>query len=162
MQTIKDYSWIIRHINNAGHFFFYNAIVRFMEGREANIRTLLPIWSIFKQWFERENEIYKRSSKAIETKAVETALKERRTAYVALRRGIRSALYSDDESVRKSGARLMEVSDNFKNIYHAPMTEASSLVHGMLKDLKEERYLPHIIALGLEQYVARLKRANED
>ncbi|MDR1356692.1 MAG: DUF6261 family protein [Tannerellaceae bacterium] len=161
MDTLKNYRWIISHANNAEHFYLYNSISAFIKGREMS-EVIVPLWKRFALLFERENDVYKRSPKAVETKYVKAASALRRREYMSLRRGIESGLYSSDHDTLWAAGILSEILDKYKGVYRASMITAGALVRNMVGELFTERYYTPLVHLGLKPVAERLRKANED
>jgi hypothetical protein len=161
MKQITNYLALIRLLRNAEHFDMFENIVEHVDELELKPAALQPAWTLFAQLFEKEDEIYKRSLKQVETHQVNTAHDKRRMAYMGLKRSIEAATYSDDASLHDASMTLMEALDNYADAYYAPMTEVSALFFNMVQDLRKPRYAVPITTLGLGSAVDRLERDNE-
>ena len=65
------------------------------------------------------------------------------------------------EKERKAGLALMPVITPFADFSQKPMSEGVTIIDKVLKNLEVEIYAPHLALLGLNGYLAELKRGNE-
>ncbi|MDR1343970.1 MAG: DUF6261 family protein [Tannerellaceae bacterium] len=162
MKLIKKFKRLLHLLRNNEHFDFFRNIIDFVKGCEANIQEIQAPWKVLSKQFEREDDIYKRSAKASETKYIVEANRKRGDSYMMLRRSIEAASYSQDAKVKEAAVKLNEVIENYKTASSAPMTEVTSLVYNMVEDLRKTRYSEAITVLSLESEVDSLEATNEE
>ncbi|MDR1357415.1 MAG: DUF6261 family protein [Tannerellaceae bacterium] len=162
MKVIKSCSALLRRLRNNEHFDFFRQIVTFIKTIEKNIPEVLVFWAALLALFIREDNIYKRSSKAIETKFINEAHRLRGEVLLMIRRTVEAALYSYVAEDKAKANVLTEVMDNYKSAVSAPLTEVSSLVYNMVEDLRKPRYVDFVKDLGLTDAVDKLEELNKE
>ncbi|MDR1357330.1 MAG: DUF6261 family protein [Tannerellaceae bacterium] len=161
MKAIKSYRTIVNHLKNGEHFDFHDVIVTFVKARELDIPGIFKLWRLFLRNFEKEEVIYKRKSKAVETKYIREVEKKRKDVFMSIKYSVKSALYSDNVKKKEVALVLMEVIDKYKKIPVSPITEITTLVFHMIEELRMPRYSNLAAGLQLSEPVATLEALNE-
>ncbi|MDR2811211.1 MAG: DUF6261 family protein [Tannerellaceae bacterium] len=151
----------MRKLRNAEHFDFFENIIKYLTTKTLKSSTLEPLWNLLNQCFEKEDEIYKRNFKSIETIQICEANEKRKISFLAFKRGVEFYSYSEVDTFREAGILLMEVIHTYGYIYKSPITEISTLFFNMLQDLSKPRYAAAVATTGLTDIVARLERDNK-
>jgi hypothetical protein len=122
--------------------------------------ALQPLWDDFTRLFAKEDHVYKRNLKSVETKFIQEADLQRDNALMMLRRGIDFAFYNAKLPIKQAAMTLMEVMDNYKDVGRKSFGENTALIINMLQDLKKPRYAGAISFLGLTEAVNCLEENN--
>jgi hypothetical protein len=160
MKVIKKFLVLLRHLRNGEHFDFFWSIIHFLKAVMNFPPALIPLRNVLFTFFDREDDIYKRSLKSFETKFIEEADIKRDNSFVMLRKGIEFALYSEDPDTKRAAETLMEVMDNYKDASRATLGENTSLIINMIQDLEKPRYAGAVSLLGLTETVRKLDENN--
>jgi hypothetical protein len=148
-------------MRNAEHFDFFKNIIAFLLTKILKPAALQPLLDRLVQLFEKEDLIYKRDVKHVETKQINEAHEKRRMAFMGLKRSVEATTYSEDANLREAGQTLMEIMDKYADAYYAPMTEVSSLFFNMIQDLAKPRYAAAATVANVSSLIERLDRDNE-
>jgi hypothetical protein len=136
-------------------------ITKFFKGNEALIpQALTALWLTLKEEFKREDDIYKHSAMASETKYLNEAHHRRADAFMLIRRSVESASYSLDAAVKAAAVILGEIIHNYKKVPTAPMNEVTALVYNMVEDMRKPRYADAAALLSLTASVGVLEMTN--
>jgi hypothetical protein len=160
MKVIKAFKRLLHLLRNNEHVNFLMNIVAFVKVRRDSITEILPSWTAFLKQYEREDDIYKRNAKQVETKYIAEAHQERYDAFMMFRRSVEAAAYSHDAAIKDAYVKLNETLENYKTVTTAPITEVSALVYNMIEDLRKPRYAEAVEELDLEAVVDKLEDAN--
>jgi hypothetical protein len=161
MKIIKAYLVLLSRLRNNEHYDFFQNIDGFILKKIKDISEIIAIWTSFHNFYLREDDIYKRSAKAVETKYINEIHQQRGAVFMLVRRSIEAALYNFDDKKKEAAVKLTEVNDNYKSAANAAMTESSALLHNMIEDLRKPRYVDAVAALGLTEAVEKLEELNE-
>ncbi|MDR2388166.1 MAG: DUF6261 family protein [Tannerellaceae bacterium] len=161
MKLITNYLTLIRRLRNAEHFDLFENIVEHIRSLTLKPAALVPIWNILSQLFEKEDEIYKRDIKSVETKQINESNEKRKAAFMAFKRHVEAATYDETDAIREAGLALTELTEKYADAYKAPMTEISALIFNMIQDLERPRYAAAVTTLGLAAAKDRMERENE-
>jgi hypothetical protein len=161
MKTINKFNGLTHRLRNGDHFEFYDEIARFVQGRAASLGDLLKLWTVFTEVFQREDDIYKRSLKSYETADINEANKDRIDQYRLIRGTVETSAFSKVPAVLQAATKLSFVTDNFKAIPSASMTQASALITNLLQDLRRPAFAPHVTTLALTAAVDALEQYND-
>ncbi|MDR1356165.1 MAG: DUF6261 family protein [Tannerellaceae bacterium] len=162
MKIIKAYLVLLSRLRNNEHYDFFQNIDGFVVKRIKDISEIAALWTPFHTYYIREDDIYKRSAKAIETKYINEIHQRRGAVFMFVRRSIEAALYNFDDKKKEAAVKLTEVNDNYKSAANAAMTEVSALLHNMIEDFRKPRYEAAITTLGLTDAVEKLEELNEE
>jgi hypothetical protein len=162
MKTINNCCELIRRLKNNEHFEFYGNIADFIKGREGHIPEVAKSWKAFLLAYAKEDDIYKKNTKAIETKYINEANQKRSSAYMVIKRSVEAAGCSDSADARDAGARLTEVLRNFRSISSVAMIEVSALVQSMIQDFRKPDYTRAVETLALGSAIDNLEARNEE
>ncbi|MDR1937609.1 MAG: DUF6261 family protein [Tannerellaceae bacterium] len=160
MKFVKKFLFLLRSLRNGEHFDFYWSIVDFIKGNNSIPPALTALWKNVVRLFDKEDDIYKRSLKSIETKFIQEADRKRDDSFMMLRRGVEFALYNEDPQIKNGAKTLMEVMDNYKDACRMPFGENTSLIINMIQDLRKPRYAGMVTLLGLTEAVSKLEENN--
>jgi hypothetical protein len=160
MKVIKAFKRLLHLLRNNEHVNFLMNIVTFVKARADSIQEIILLWNAFLKQYDKEDDIYKRSTKMVETKYIAEAHQERYNVFMMFRRIVEAASYSDEANVKDAYTKLSEIIDNYKTVTTAPMNEASALVYNMIEDLRKPRYSCAVTKLGLTDAVDKLEAAN--
>jgi hypothetical protein len=162
MKTIENCKSLVKKLRNGEHFDFHEVIVEFVKSHVSLIAPIIILWNAFLQAFEKEDIVYKHSSKLSETKLIRDLERRRKNAFLELKRGIESASYSDDIDKKAASIKLGEVLENYKKITTAPITEVTAMVFNMIQDLKSPKYGDAVAELYLTAVVTSLEDKNDE
>ncbi|MDR2810499.1 MAG: DUF6261 family protein [Tannerellaceae bacterium] len=162
MKFIKNYLSLLKRLRNGEHFDFYGNIIDFMNGREQKTPALLPLWNTFRTLYDTEDEIYKRSLKAVETKYIDEADSARIDTYMGIKRKVKFMTFSTDPQEAAAAQTLMEVIENYKNINRSALTEKTSLIINMVQDFDRPRYSAAVTTLQLISLIDKLEQENSE
>ncbi|MDR1499481.1 MAG: DUF6261 family protein [Tannerellaceae bacterium] len=161
MKRIKNYATIVHLLRNGEHYDFYEYINDAVKARLSAIPIIRPTWSVYYALFEKEDAIFKKSARAVETGYIKEAAAERYSIYVMIRCNIEAAAHSFDAGEKAAARRLNEILYNYKRIWKASMMDASALYTNMIEDFRQSRYVDAADKLGLTVAVCKLEKANE-
>ncbi|MDR1356536.1 MAG: DUF6261 family protein [Tannerellaceae bacterium] len=161
MKSIKNYSRMVHLFKNSEHYDFHKYVSDHTLPRISLIPESKPSWMVFHSLFEKEDIIFKRSSKSAETKYINDENQKRHGAFSTIRRKVSAGEISFDPVEKAASILLTEVLDNYKGISTASMVDASALIVNMLQDLGKERYSKAVGALDLTAAVSALEEAND-
>jgi hypothetical protein len=153
---------LVSHLKNNEHYDFHEVIIGLMQDYLENIKPLSMMWAIFTEQFEKEVIIYKRYAKAVETKYIREVERWRKDAFLSIKLAIESASYSVYANKRDAALILAEVMENYKQALTAPITEVTSLVFNLIKDLRKEQYKKPVETLTLTAAIDALEIKNEE
>jgi hypothetical protein len=154
-------SFLLR-LRNAEHSDLHNNIISQIGLLNLNPVNIIAAWNAYRQAFRKENAIYMRYTNKFNTRRIKETHKQRRMAYMALKRTIEAGAYSILPPVKEAAETLMLILDNYSGIYRAPMTEASALITNMIKDMKSPQYAAAIaLVAGTENTIGLLEQQNQ-
>jgi hypothetical protein len=162
MNRIEKYANLTRNLRNGEHFEFFLEIIEFILKHLSALGDTVKLWDILYNTFQKEDEIYKRSRKAAETRYITEAHTKRLNAFRVVKGGVETASYKDTPADKQAAERLAFVLDNFRNISKASLVEASALIFNMIQDLRRTAYAPSVQTLGLTEAVNTLEERNEE
>ncbi|MDR1344311.1 MAG: DUF6261 family protein [Tannerellaceae bacterium] len=161
MTLIKAFASLLFRLRNNEHFTLMMNIVKFITEREVSLpAAIVPLWTALKKQFEKEDDIFKRSAMAVETKYIVEANRERGNNFMFIRRTVEAAAYSAEEELKDASVKLGEVMHNYRSIVSVAMNEVTALVYNMIEDLGKPRYSDAVKQLGLEDAIASLEASN--
>ena len=160
MHSIIVFAMLVRRLRNAEHFDLFENIV--LHGNTLVLpASVLPSWNVFTGAFHHEDLVFKRPARREETELIQQAHKKRKTSYLAYKRFLEAASYSETTAVQEAAVALLKMLDNYAAAYYAPMTEASALIVNLLEDLEKARYAAMLALLpGAAELVAHIRRDN--
>ncbi|MDR1356413.1 MAG: DUF6261 family protein [Tannerellaceae bacterium] len=161
MKHVKNHSTLAHNLRNAEHFDFYSHIRDTINEQTEDIELISPLWKVFLRMFEKENIVFKQNPVAVETKYVYEAKRERYDVYMMIRKRVESASYSFISEEREAAEKLMNVTENHKEIATAGMNTASALIHSMIRKLKNHQYSTEAKIVGISGMVDKLKEMND-
>jgi hypothetical protein len=161
MKSIKSYATTVRHLKNGEHYDFYEYINDAVKARLSAISGIKPTWSVCHALFEKEDAIFKKSARAVETGYIKEAAAGRYSIYVMIKCNIEAAAHSFDAGEKEAAKKLNEILYNYKHIRKASMMDASALYTNMIEDFRQPRYADAADGLGLTVAVCKLEKANE-
>ncbi|MDR0749236.1 MAG: DUF6261 family protein [Tannerellaceae bacterium] len=161
MGKIEKYTRLLKSLRNGEHFEIFEEIDEFVEKHKNALGDTVELWNVLSNTFKKEDEIYKRSRKAAETRFITEAHEKRIDAFRVVKGGVETASYKDTPAEKLAAERLAFVLDNFRKIPKAPLTEASALIFNMIQDLRRTAYAPSVETLGLTGAVNTLEERNE-
>ncbi|MDR0750373.1 MAG: DUF6261 family protein [Tannerellaceae bacterium] len=162
MKIIKKFAMLVNHLRNGEHYEFYYEIIRFVSLISSSLGDLSKVWLLFVNAFQHEDDVYKHSAKASETKYISKANAERKNVFAFIKMTIETALLGADPAGKEAAVKLSEILDNFKKIPFASMTETSALITNMIQDLRLPKYATPLGVLALTATVNRLEDLNEN
>jgi hypothetical protein len=152
----------LKRLRNAEHFDLFNNIVIYAQDKGIKPQGLLPAWNAFLLSFDKEDKVYKRAARREETAMINAAHKKRKTSYMALKRLVEAATYSETPTVKAAALSLATMMENYIAAYRAPMTEASALIVNLLQDLAKEKNAAHVLLItGATEAISHLTRDND-
>jgi hypothetical protein len=150
----------LSRLRNAEHYdLFNNVVIRYRPGG-LKPAAIAAIWNAFLQAFDKEDELYKRSAGREETIFIRDANEKRRVSFMAFKRLVEAAAYSETPAVKAAAESLLRVFDNYAQAYYAPMTEASALIVNMLQDINVKHSAQMALITGSADVFNRLERDN--
>ncbi|MDR1624043.1 MAG: DUF6261 family protein [Tannerellaceae bacterium] len=161
MNKIEKYTNLLRSLRNGEHFELIKEIIEFIEKHKSVLGAIIGLWNLLVATFQKEDDIYKRSRKAAETRYITEAHEERIEAFRVVKGSVDAASHKKTPTEKQAAERLAFVLDNFRKIPKAPLTEASALITNMIQDLRLSKYVSCVEALGLTEAVDALEAANE-
>ncbi|MDR1344219.1 MAG: DUF6261 family protein [Tannerellaceae bacterium] len=162
MKVIKAFKRLLSRLRNSEHIFFLMNVVNFVKANLENITEIIPVWNAFLKQYEKEDDIYKRSTKMVETKYVTEAHQKCYNAFMMFRRIVEAASYSEEPDVKDAYTKLSEILDNYKTVTTAAITEVSAMLYNMIEDLHKPRYACAVAKLGLGTAVDNIEAANNE
>ncbi|MDR2389463.1 MAG: DUF6261 family protein [Tannerellaceae bacterium] len=162
MKLIKKFLSLLKRLRNGEHFDFYGNITDYVDQKEQKIPALIPLWNNFRGLYVKEDDIYKRSLKAVETKYIDEADSKRIDTYMAIKRKIKFMTFSTDTGESTAAVTLMEVIENYKNINRSALTEKTSLIINMIQDFGRPRYTGAVASLQLAAVITQLENENNE
>ncbi|MDR1644900.1 MAG: DUF6261 family protein [Tannerellaceae bacterium] len=161
MKQITYFLTLARKLRNAEHFDFYSSIIGNIDTKAELPPNLVPLLNKLRRLFQKEDAVYKRSQKHIETKSLYALHKKRKSANMWIRRMVEAATYSNDAEEHEAGLVLMDLMNKYADIHYVPMTEASALIFSMIEDLRKPRYATASVTLNLNAGIDRLAQEND-
>ena len=161
MKTIKPFLSLVRKMRNAEHFGFYELILKYGDALTLKPAALQPVWDAFRAVFAREDAIYKYRQGQEYTRLLNEAHRERKNAYMALKRTIGVSVYSDTPALKDAADGLVRILDNYPYIYQASLTEASAMIVNLVQDLLLPACAPAVALVGAAGAISRLSAGND-
>jgi hypothetical protein len=161
MKTIKPVLTLARKLRNTEHYDFYKLILKYGDGKTLKPAAIQPLWDSFSAAFAREDDIYKRYLRQENTQLLYDAHKERKNAYLGLKRTIEAATYSDTPALKAAADELTKMLDNYPHITKAPLTETSAMIVNLVQDLLRPAHAPAVTLTGVGDAISRLSADNE-
>jgi hypothetical protein len=162
MKKIKFYPSLATKLRNAEHFDLMLYVDTTVPAVGVKPAGLSPAWTTFHLNFEKEDAIYKRAAKREETALIKAAHQRRRDSYLACKRLIEAASYSPASDVKDAADLLLEVLDNYKRVYAAPMNEATALYVNLLQDFARPKHAAAVALIpAAAEAIAQLDADNE-
>ncbi|MDR0750939.1 MAG: DUF6261 family protein [Tannerellaceae bacterium] len=162
MKTIKKFALLVAHLKNGEHYEFYYEIIRVVNLIIGSLGDLGKFWLLFTNVFQQEDEAYKHSAKAYETKYINEANTERKNAYMFVKMSIEAALRDASTDRKDAATKLDAVLYNYKKILAASMVETSALITNMIQDFRLPRHAAALDTLELAGAVTNLEERNEE
>ncbi|MDR1343783.1 MAG: DUF6261 family protein, partial [Tannerellaceae bacterium] len=126
MTIIKAFTSTLFRLRNNEHFTIMLNIVKFITEHETNLPdAIVPLWTAFRKQFERENDIFKRKTKALETKYIVEANRRRGDSFKYIQLTTKAASYSPQEDIREASAKLDELMYNYNSIQSVAMNDTT-------------------------------------
>jgi hypothetical protein len=161
MKTIKKFATLTGNLKNAEHYEFYYEIIRFVRPVSGSLGDLEKLWNTFEYTFNQEDDVYKHSAKAGETKYIKEANAERKNAFTFIKMTIETALRDTATAKKDAAGKLSGILDNYRKILTAPMVDTSALVTNMLQELRQSAHAAALATLGLAGATDELEALNE-
>jgi hypothetical protein len=149
-------------LRNAEHFDLYSTIKIRLIAKITKPLGVVTAWNNFILYFNKEDELYKRSMKQESTTYVLGLHDKRRISYQSVKRLFEFSIYSEDAQIKAAAEVIMGVLDNYAMIGYVPMNEASAIITNLIQDLKKEKYAASIALIsGASAEIDRLERDND-
>ncbi|MDR1644839.1 MAG: DUF6261 family protein [Tannerellaceae bacterium] len=161
MKAVEPKLSFISRLRNAEHFEMHEEINEGLKRLEQKLGNIFPLRSAYAALFGKEDMIYKRSAKAIETKYLNQVDKTRRSLYQMIKLRVDSASYSFDADEKDASVKLTEVIENYRNITAGSMVDVSALAYNLIQALRQSRYATAVATLDLGEAVDKMEEFNE-
>lgn len=158
MKEIKDI--ILRLLPNATHFSYHADFLKALEAdtkAKAKVETQLEA---YKTALKKEEESLIISQKSLKTDEINQADQERDTLYTGLKKMVDSYAHLPNLDTQKAQKVLEQLIKDYGIKTTLPMDEETGLLVNFIQDL-EQKYTNEVQVLGLANFIAPLKVANE-
>jgi hypothetical protein len=160
MKQVNDLQFKSSHLRNAEHFQFHWTVCQFLEPLMPAIPRLAEPWNFYLEEFEKEDALYKRSTKSGETKEISRRDWKRDEDFKFIGRMATYESHSEDSTKQAAGERLEEVLTIYKGADRKALGENSALITNFLQDLEIAENKEAVQTLGLTAVVESLRTHN--
>ncbi|MDR1357714.1 MAG: DUF6261 family protein [Tannerellaceae bacterium] len=162
MKKIVGCQVVINRLKNDEHCDFYDNVTGFVRAQGTGLPEVASVWMTLCELFEKEYAIHRRNGKRRKIKLLKEAGQKRSVTCMMIKLVINSAINSDEPTEREAAGKLVGILNKHNSVYAATDSEASPLVHKMIRELKSPRYFGSIVTLGLDDALDKLEEKNEE
>ncbi|MDR1645225.1 MAG: DUF6261 family protein [Tannerellaceae bacterium] len=149
-------------LRNAEHYDLFFNIAKHFRTSELKPSPLMILVNRFLHFFDKEDDLYKRSAKQEDTLFIKELHEKRKTSFMAFKRINEASTYSETLPIKEAAEALLRLMENYSAAYYAPMTEASALIVNLIEDLEKSAHTAQIaLVAGAAEALAHLKRDND-
>lgn len=158
MKEIKEIT--TKSLNNASHFTFHSDFLRALDGDSFVMAQVATQLVAYRTALSKEEKAFTISQKSLKTDEINQADQERDTLYTGLKKMVDSYAHLPNLDTQKAQKVLAQLIKDYGIKTTLPMDEETGLLVNFIQDL-DQKYTNEVQVLGLANFIAPLKAANE-